>query len=45
MFRIVCAKWGDYQDTNITQLFNNVKEKSSIPFTFECFTKFRTHIN
>ena len=45
MNRIICAKWGDYQDNTITQLFNNVKEKSSVPFTFECFTEFSDEFN
>jgi len=40
MLRVICAKWGDYNDDTITQLFHNVKEKSTVPFTFECFTEF-----
>ena len=40
MFRVICAKWGKYNDDTITQLHDNVKEKINIPFTFECFTEF-----
>lgn len=40
MFRVICAKWGDYDDNTITQLFDNVKEKCTIPFDFCCFTEF-----
>ena len=45
MFRVICAKWGKYNDDTITQLFHNVKEKSSVPFTFECFTEFSDEFN
>ena len=40
MFRVICAKWGDYDDNTISQLYDNVKEKSSVPFDFLCFTEF-----
>ena len=40
MLRVICAKWGNYDDNTITQLHDNVKEKSSISFDFLCFTEF-----
>ena len=45
MYRIICAKWGDYySDEDVRWLHSQCKRNCSVDFTFECFTEFPQHL-